>query len=231
MLGRSWWSFLALFVAIGCGPRGNYARSIHGTEGGYSLVNAKPTPPSLMIARKIERPLYIVLDANRAKDVWTLETSPCATGSQGCERFKLMDVHTFVRRDLKAAMENYFSRVEVVESQVALPSTPHVVADVKIDKIRLNGLVRGGFTYTVIEMTWGFAMRRSEQEDYAYSFAGTAVSNDSYPTFEAGCATLIENAIPGMLKKWTEEGGVEALRDADPEAVGASEESDLAGDR
>jgi hypothetical protein len=231
MLRKYWWTFLAVFVAVGCGPSGNYTRSIHGTEGGYSLANAEPTPASLMIARKIERPLYIVLDADRVKDSWTMETSPCATGSDQCKRFELMDVHTFVRRDLKAAMENYFSRVEVVESQAALPSTPHVVADVKIDNIRLNDLVRGGFTYTLIEMTWGFAIRRSEQQDYAYSFAGTAVSNDSYPTFEAGCATLIENAIPGMLKKWTEEGGVEALRDADSKAVGTDQEADLVGGR
>ena len=231
MLCKSLWGLLAAFVAVGCGPSGNYTRSIHGTEGGYSLANAEPTPASLMIARKIERPLFIVLDPNRVKDSWTMETRTCATGGEGCERFQLMDVHTFVRRDLKAAMENYFSRVEIVESPAALPGTPHVVADVKIDKIRLNDLVRGGFTYTLIEMTWGFAMRRSEQQDYAYSFAGTAVSNDSYPTFEAGCATLIENAIPGMLKKWTEEGGVEALRDAAPEAAGAGEEPDPADGR
>jgi hypothetical protein len=35
-----------------------------------------------------------------------------------------------------------------------------------------------------------------------------------HPTFEAGCAQLVENAIPGMLKKWTESGGIEALRDS-----------------
>jgi hypothetical protein len=113
-------------------------------------------------------------------------------------------------------MENYFSHVEVVTSPQALPATPHVVADVKIDDLRLNDLVRGALTHTLVEMTWGFALRPSQQDDYAYSFAGTAVSNDSYPTFEAGCATLIENAIPAMLKKWTEEGGMAALRDAKP---------------
>lgn len=218
MLWRSRVSSLAFIVVLGCGSSGNYARSVHGTQGGYSLTNAQAKPPNLMVARKIERPLYIMLDATRVKDTWAMETSACATGSGGCERFDLLDVHLFVRRDLKVAMENYFSRVVVVESREALPNTPHVVADVKIDDLRLNTLVRGALGFTLIEMTWGFAMRRSEQEDYVYSFAGTAASNDSYPTFEAGCATLIENAIPAMLKKWVEEGGVEALRDAQPAA-------------
>ena len=200
-------------MTVGCAT-GNYARSVNGTVGGYSMRNVHAKPPSLMVARKIERPLYIVLDATRVKNTWTLETAPCATGSMGCERFNLMDVQQFVLRDLRATLENYFSRVEVVESAQALPHTPHVVGDVKIDDIRLNGLVRGALTYEIIEMTWGFALRGSDQQDYAYSFAGTATSDDSYPTFEAGCAQLVENAIPAMLKKWTEAGGIEALRDS-----------------
>lgn len=211
---RPYFLALALLVMTAACATGNYTRSVHGTVGGYSMLNVRPKPPSLMVARKIERPLYLVLDAAKVKDTWGLETAPCATGGRGCERFNLMDVQQFVRRDLRTAMESYFSRVEVVESTQALPSTPHVVGDVKLDDIRLNGLVRGAFTYQLIEMTWGFALRGSDQQDYAYSFAGTAASNDSYPTFEAGCAQVVENAIPAMLKKWTEGGGIEALRDS-----------------
>ncbi len=113
-------------------------------------------------------------------------------------------------------MEVYFSRVEIVNSSSELPPTPHVVADVKIDDIRINELVRGAMTHVLIEMTWGFAMRPSEQADYAYSFAGTAQSNDSYPTFEAGCATLEENALSAMLKKWVEDQGVDKFRKLKP---------------
>ncbi len=200
-----------LLFASACAT-GNYGRSVNGTVGGYSMLNVHARPLSLMVAHKIERPLYIVVDPARVKDVWQLDTAACATGGFGCEHFNLLDVQQFVRRDLKAAMENYFSRVEVVDSPQALPATPHVVADVKIDDIRLDSLVRGRLTYVLIEMNWGFALRGSDQTDYAYSFAGTASSNDSYPTFEAGCAQLVENAIPAMLKKWTEAGGIEALR-------------------
>ena len=213
-LGGGLFSCALVALTVGCAGSGNYTRSVYGTVGGYSMKNVHPTPPSLMIARKIERPLYIVLDATKVKDAWPIQTAACATGGMGCEHFTLMDFQEFVKRDLRNTMTNYFSRVEVVDSAAALPKTPHVVADVKVDDIRLDALVRGALTYQLIEMTWGFAMRGSDQQEYAYSFAGTASSNDSYPTFEAGCAQLVENAIPAMLKKWTESGGVEAMRDA-----------------
>lgn len=67
----------------------------------------------------------------------------------------------------------------MVDSPDALPETPHVVADVEVDAIKLDALVRGALTYQLIEMTWGFALRGSDQQEYAYSFAGTASSNDS----------------------------------------------------
>jgi hypothetical protein len=211
-----YWRFaLCAIAATGCAT-GNYSRSVYGTTGGYSLANAKPKPPSLMVAHKIDRPLYVVLDSGKVKDSWPLETAACATNSMGCEHFNLLEAQTFVRRDLKAAMENYFSSVEVVDSPTALPGTPHVVADVKVDDIRLNALVRGALTYQLIEMNWGFALRPNEVSEYVFSFAGTAESNDSYPTFEAGCGTLVENAISAMLKKWVEGGGLDQFQKLGP---------------
>ncbi len=205
-------ALLALLLVAGCSG-GNYSRSTYGTEGGYSLKNAHAKPASLMVARKIDRPLYIVLDPARVKDIWEIGTPSCALPDHpGCEHFKLFDVQTFVRRDLKAAMESYFTRVEIVAPGQTLPNGSYVFADVKVDDIKLHDVVAGHLTYTMIEMTWGFAMRRSEDTDYTYSFGGTASSSQSYPTFEAGCTQLIENAIPAMLKKWTESGGVEQLR-------------------
>jgi hypothetical protein len=218
-------TFLLGLVLLTSGCGGNYGRSVYGTEGGYSLKNAKAKPASLMIAHKIDRPLYIVLDPARVHDSFSIATAACATGAMGCEHFQLMDVQEFVRRDLKASLGEYFSRVEVVAPGQALPSTPHVVADVKVDDIKIHEAVRGAYTYAIIQMTWGFALRRSEKTEYSYSFAGTSESNDSYPTFEAGLGQLIENAIPSMLKKWTEGGGIEALRDGGSVAS-ASERGD-----
>jgi hypothetical protein len=177
------------------------------------MKNVHATPASLMVVQKISRPLYIVLDGAKVKDTWDIETAACALNGPGCERFKLTDVQEFVRRDLRKAMEAYFSRVEVVDSKGAIPAIDHVVGDVKIDAITLREMVTGALTHVFIQMTWGFALRRSEATEYSYSFAGTAESQDSYPTFEAGCAQLVENAIPAMLKKWVEDGGINALND------------------
>ncbi len=81
-------------VAAGCAGGGAYGRSAYGTQGGYSLKNAAAKPASLMIAQKIDRPLYIVLDPARVKDTWSLDTPGCAIpGGGGCEHFKLFDVH------------------------------------------------------------------------------------------------------------------------------------------
>src|SRR4051794_21225920 len=120
-LARAFYPVLALAtLTSGCaGSSGNYTRSVYGTVGGYSMKNVRPTPPSLMVARKIQRPLYIVLDPSRVKDTWVLETAACATKASGCEHFNLTDFHEFVRRDLRATMTNYFSRVEVVDSAEA----------------------------------------------------------------------------------------------------------------
>src|SRR4051812_5600677 len=115
-------AFVVLALTASCAS-GNYTRSVYGTVGGYSMKNVHSTPPSLMVARKIERPLYIVLDAGKVKDTWPLDTASCATGAAGCEHFKLTDFQEFVRRDLRATMTNYFSRVEVVDSTQALPKT------------------------------------------------------------------------------------------------------------
>jgi hypothetical protein len=200
-------------LTFACGGASNYSKSVYGTEGGYSMKNVRATPPSLLVAKKVELPLYLVLDATRVKDTWKLQTSACATASPGCEQFNVLDMHEFVKRDLRAAMQNYFSKVEIVSSSASIPKgAAHVVGDVKIDDLKLHALVRGMFTHQIIEMTWSFAMRRSQDADYIYSFAGTSTSNDSYPTFEAGCGQLVENAIPMMLKKWTESGGIEAMR-------------------
>ena len=165
-------SFVACLSLVGCGSQVRTAS--------YSVVDVQAKPPSLMVARKIQRPLYIVLDTNRVKDMWTLETSGCAARSYMvyCARIDLTSVQTFVRRDIKMAMEDFFSHVEVVDTSQALPDTPHEVANVKIDDIRFVDLQRGEYISYIIEMKWGFAMRLSEREDYAYSFAGTAMSSD-----------------------------------------------------
>lgn len=203
------WSLALAFLALGCAPA-NYGQSAYGTDG-YSMKNVRASPPSVMVAHKIARPLFIVLDPTRVPDTWPMQTDACVVGGAGCEHFKVTDFQEFVRRDLKHAMESYFTKVEVVPSLAAITASDYVVADVKVDSLTLRSMVTGMLTHVFIHMNWSFALRPKESQEYVYSFGGTAESNDSYPTFEAGCAQLVENAIPGMLKKWIEEGGIDAL--------------------
>ena len=111
-------------------------------------------------------------------------------------------------------MAEHFARVEVVAPGQPMPEEPHVVGDVKVDRVQLNNVPAGNLVYTIIELSWAFALRPSEAPEYLFSFAGQAASTPAYPTFEAGCAQMVESAIAGFLAKWTEEGGLEAFRKA-----------------
>ena len=197
-------SILAIAISVvffSCGPK-NYNKSIHGTKGGFSFKNTAPTPPSLLAAQKQASPLYIVLDPAKVPTSWDISTGACETGSPGCETFKVLDVQTFVERDLQRAMKNYYNDVVVVGPSEGMPNTPHFVADVKIDRIGLREVSAGRMTYSIIEMSWAFAMRPSDQNEYTYSFAGVATSKETYRTFEKGCEQMIENAVASMLKHW-----------------------------
>ena len=195
-----------------CGPPSNYGRSVNGTEGGYSMghVYAKPATP--LVARKIARPLYIVLDDARVRDGWRISTPDCEVGGDDCEKFVLYDAQLFVRRDLVRLLSNYFSRVEVIPPGKPVQG-PHVLADVKIDDIKLRNVQRGALVHTFIDMTWSLAMRRGEDRDYAFSYAATSSSNDTYATFEAGLVPLVESSLGAMSAKWTESGTLERFYD------------------
>lgn len=177
----------------------------------YTMADVQAKPASLMVAQKIERPLYLVLDSTKVPDVWDMKEASSMNPKNG-PQFKLLDFQRFVTRDLKDAMGNYFSRVEVVKAGDQLPSEPHVVGDVKVDRLQLHSVPAGGLTYTIIEMTWGMGLRLSESKEYAFTFAGEGRSSEAYPTFEVGCAQLVESAIMGFSKGFVEKGGFEALR-------------------
>jgi len=195
---------LALPTLNGCARLSHYRSS-------YSMVNVQAKPPSLMVAQKIQRPLYLVLDSARVPDTWDMKEASSFNPKDG-PQFKLLDFQRFVTRDLKEAMGAYFSRVEVVKAGDPLPSEPHVIGDVKVDRVQLHSIPAGRLVYTLIEMTWGFGLRPSDSPEYAFTFAGEGKSTDAYPTFEVGCAQLVESSIAGFLSKWTEKGGIDSLR-------------------
>jgi hypothetical protein len=170
-----------------------------------SFSGAQVAPPSLMIAQRIKRPLYLVLDPRRVADAWpVMVRGRTAT---------VTDFQLFVTRDLKGAMQTYFDRVEVVRVGEPIPDDA-IIGDVKIDRIQIHDINTGRLTYSVLEMTWGFAMRPKEATDYAFSFAGTETSSEAYPTLVAGCAQMAESALSAMLSKWVNDRGLEQVRRA-----------------
>lgn len=184
----------------------------------YSMANVSAKPASLMVAQKIQRPLYLVIDPARVPDSFGLQEASSFNPKDG-PKTKLEEFQRFVSRDLKEAMGNYFSRVEVVTAGSPLPSEPHVIGDVKVDRVQLHSTPVGGLVYTVIEMTWGMGLRPSESKEYAFTFAGEGKSSESYPTFEVGVAQLIESAILGFNKSLVEKGGLDALKQVSEAAV------------
>lgn len=209
----------SLFGSVGCFS--HYRPS-------YSMNQVQAKPPSLMVAQKIQRPLVLVLDSSRVPDSWDMKEASSMNPQDG-PQFKLQDFQKFVTRDLREAMGAYFSRVDVIKAGDPLPSEPHVIGDVKVDRVQLHSIPTGRLVYTLIEMTWGFGLRPSESPEYTFTFAGEGKSTESYPTFEVGCAQLVESSISGFLSKWTEKGGLEHLREsvaadkiASPKAAPAS---------
>jgi hypothetical protein len=172
-----------------------------------SYLQAKPQPPSLMVVHKIARPLYLVLDPARVRDSVEINA---ASG-----HFLVTDVQGFVKRDLKEAMLAYFDRVEVVAPGAPVPPGSFV-GDVKIDSLRAHDIPQGFLTSTVLELTWGFAIRGSEASEYAFSFAGTEASSGAYPTAAQGCAQAAEAALSAMLMKLINDHGIDALLDKAP---------------
>lgn len=213
---RGFWAAAGLALAISAtGCFGAHYRP------SYSMQNVQAKPASLMVAQKIQRPLYLVVDPTKVPDSWDLKESSSFNPQEG-EKFKLVDFQQFISRDLKDALGNYFAKVEVVKAGTPLPSEPHVVADVKVDRVQLHSTPVGRLVYTVIEMTWGLGLRPSENAEYAFTFAGEGKSSESYPTFEAGVAQLVESAILGFNKSLVEKGGLDSLQKASAPAAPAS---------
>ncbi len=166
-----------------------------------SLNEVEASPMSLMVAKKIEMPLIIILDPSKIAEPW-----------EASRRMTISDWPTFVSRDLKASMETYFSSVVVQGPSDPVPTEPHAVVDVKIDRVQFRPIQAGGLTYNVMEMQWGMAVRLAGADDYLFSFAGTAQSKETYSSALVGLGQLIESAIGGMLSAWTEKDVTGSLR-------------------
>ncbi len=167
----------------------------------------KVAPPVLMVAKKSNQPLYIVLDPAKVPDQVVIPGG----------ELKPLDVYemqTFVRRDLKNAMAAFFKTVEVVGPDFVPPSRPCWVADVRIDSVAMavNKASDTNAQYIAAQVfgqiTWAFAMRPAKADDYAYSFADTSVGTYSLTSvsetgkmFESAFEVAITTMVKGLIEK------------------------------
>jgi hypothetical protein len=168
----------------------------------FSLVAIEPTPPSLLVARVSPRTAVLVVDAGRVPD-----EIPVLVGGEN-RGGSLVDFHEFVRRDLRRVFLNYFQDVQVVAAGDPTPPEPHIVIDVKVDRVEVlvtqrtqDGILTRSSGYA--SMTWGLAIRASEAPDYLYSYAGEnpgAPADDPSFVFRS----MLESAIAAMLKGYTD---------------------------
>ncbi len=171
--------------------------------GGPVDVNAlSPKPPTIMVAKKLEVPLYIVLDPTRVKAEYTAPRVD-----------KLLNMQSFVTRDLSRLMSEYFSEVKIVSSATEAPKEHAVIADVKVDEFKGEQVILSGNGYTVLVMTWSFALRPSDSEEYLFSFAGIAKSKPNEPSWNVAVTDLLENALTGLLDKWASAGAINSLKE------------------
>ena len=160
-----------------------------------------PAPPTILVAKKLSRPLFIVLDPANVKAEYEAPRIE-----------KISNMQTFVTRDLVKVMSEYFSEVKVVPSASAVPQGDPVVAVVKVDAFKQESVILSGTSYTVLVMTWSFALKTSNADDYLFSFAGIAKSKPSEPSWEAAVTAMLENALTGLLDAWAQSGTTEKLR-------------------
>jgi len=179
---------VAVIITIGC-------------FGGPTTISAKKlrvSPPALMIAKKVPRTAYIVVDPDKIPASLTVLVDGKPRGGT------ITDVQEFANRDLKRAFSNYFENVEVVAPGWVPPPTEHAVIDARVDRIEVRRAgSSGGVSYGFAALTWGLGMRISESSDYVYTFAGESVSppgGDPNLVFRS----MFEAAITDMLKGYTD---------------------------
>jgi hypothetical protein len=193
-------------VAVGCGGPSE-----------LSLRALAVKPPSLLLSQKSPRTAYLLVDPRRVPSSMPVMVGGVDQGG------RIVDVDTFVSRDLEHALSNYFNDVRVVSSPPTDPN-PHVVIEVRLDRIEVVQMARrtarpeekdlgqraaaiAGVETTVDKgaavLTWAFAIRLSESPNYLFSFAAESPGHAGEdPAFVF--RTMFETAIVQLLKAYSD---------------------------
>lgn len=126
-------------------------------------LTIQPTLP--MVARKISRPLYIVLDPALVPDSYVIP-------EQTNKEIRILEIREFVRRDLRSGLAVLFDRVVVVAPGVPFPEGA-LVAHVRVQKFSadVDMATTGNQTAARVygQMGWSIGIRGSTAIDFAFS--------------------------------------------------------------
>ena len=150
---------LTLAAAAGCAMQ-----PVHVSE----METRIPQPKEL---RRIEHPLFVVLDPAKLPDSMT------AVGD-GVKPIEVHGLHTFVQRDLQRTMSQLFTTVTVAPPSTPAPSGIFLTGEVLVNSMSTFVGTRGPNTPSgvYVRMQWSFRVRAYGAPADAFIYQGTAES-------------------------------------------------------
>jgi hypothetical protein len=168
-----------------------------------------------MVATKIATPLYLVATPADVPDRFHVTGHNVAIFRiPGAD---LVDVRTFVTRDLAQALGVYFTTVVVVDDPAELPATRHVMGRVQLRRIELDRQVSPGHHGQKNEfrgaLEWGFGLKVSDQPEFLFTVAErTASARQMMSADDDGVyESMFEEALRHVLVEYGTQGVQEKL--------------------
>jgi hypothetical protein len=180
-------TLLALVMAAaGCAMQPVDARSL------------TPNVPQPLDTRRIEIPLYIVLDPVKLPDAMT-------AAGQGVKPVEVTGLHAFVERDLQRALSQVFSSVTVAAPSAPAPAGIFFTGEVLINSLSMYaGPPAPGTTVAgaYARMQWSLHVRAYGAPADAFVYQGTAQGKvaigsvrETAPAFQS----MIEDALSRLM--------------------------------
>jgi len=191
-----------------------------GCAGGFYEADMRAEvaePATLMVAKKVERPLVVVLDPATVKDTIPIqgELQGRASLLGGDGQLRVLGFHAFLEASLGRILRTQFTSVTFVRPGYRAPAGPHLVAQVRVDGIRTERRAIGRFNFFLLRMSWALAIRPSESEEFLYSFAGDGMSSETYQDLREGIKQMMSSALQGFQSSFADKNVFQELRKLD----------------
>ena len=172
-----------------------------------------PRPGRVLVAKKLQQPLTIVLDPATVPDSFT-------TKEGQVKAIRIHEIHEFVRRDLKAAMENFFEHVQVVDKDTPVPAGHQLHLSIERFEGHAELMSAGAYSAGRVfgRMTWSVALLPHGDPDYLFSYTDTATGDYSLVHVREAPAMIEATyrvALQRLLSRMTDDKVPHQLRDID----------------